>query len=289
MDILLWLHGMASPFLDTVMMAVTNAGSEQAYIALLIITYLGFDALAGRRIAVFFLLSMTVNEQVKHYFNVARPFTVNPDVVRPEVADAIATAAGPSFPSGHAQAATTFWGTAALFVRRTWFTIVAAILVLFIGFTRMYLGVHYPADVVVGITIGLVIVIFAGVFQKTVIPGPKAVLLLLGLLVPLGLHFLFPSTNSGMFMGALAAFLVGPELVKYETKGQSVAGRIILSVFGVIIVFASLFLLRAVFPDDFRRGMFGSYVFYLLVGFIGTTLVPLLGRALGLVQFSEAR
>lgn len=287
MEFLEFLHGMSSPVLDTVMMFITNLGSEQAYIAFLIITYLGFDAVAGRRISVFFLLSMTINEQMKHAFDVARPFTVNPDIVRdPAVID---TAAGPAFPSGHAQAAVTFWGLAAVFVQRTWFTIFVAILAFLIGFSRMYLGVHYPVDVIVGFAIGLVIVGIGAAMRKTVIPGPKILLILLGFAVPFVIHAVFPSANSGMFMGALAAFFVGPELLKYDAKSQNTSARVIISVFGVIIVFAALFGLRAVFPSEFRAGIIGSYLFYFLVGLVGTVGVPLLGKALGLVRLGNTK
>lgn len=282
METLEFLHSWSSPFLDRIIMAITNAGSEQAYIALLIVMYLGVSAKGGRHIAMFFLLSMMVNEQLKQWFDVARPFAVNPDVVR--IPEAIITADGPSFPSGHAQAATTFWGTAALFVQRRWFWVLAIVLTLLIGFSRMYLGVHYPADVIVGTLVGAAIVGIAALFKVWRLPGPTPLLLALGIAVPFVLHLVFESTNSGMFMGAMGAFIIGPELSRYTTKGQSLAGRIILCVFGVLIIFATLFLLRGIMPSEVRHSTVGSYVFYFAIGIVGTVGVPFLGRALGLVR-----
>ena len=66
------------------------------------------------------------------------------------------TATGYSFPSGHTQGAVTFYITLAQIVRRRWFSIVAIVICLLVGLTRMYLGVHWPVDVIGGMVLGVV-------------------------------------------------------------------------------------------------------------------------------------
>jgi undecaprenyl-diphosphatase len=68
-----------------------------------------------------------------------------------------------SFPSGHATSATIVYGTVAYLAARLqkrhftrWITLtIAALVILLICFSRLYLGVHYPSDVVAGIVTGV--------------------------------------------------------------------------------------------------------------------------------------
>lgn len=77
---------------------------------------------------------------------------------RPEAAFA---SLGYSFPSGHSFAAITLYGMMAYWLvraaphRRTWIWSGAALLILLVGFSRIYLGVHYASDVAAGFTAGL--------------------------------------------------------------------------------------------------------------------------------------
>src|SRR5262249_48962348 len=62
----------------------------------------------------------------------------------------------PSFgvPSGHSQNAVATWGSLAAYINRPWAWIIALVLILLVGLSRMYLGVHFPHDVVLGWAIG---------------------------------------------------------------------------------------------------------------------------------------
>jgi undecaprenyl-diphosphatase len=76
--------------------------------------------------------------------------------------DRLVNGTGPSFPSGHVMAAAALWGLAPLVVtlytrnRRIWWatTITSALLILAIGASRTYLGVHWLSDVVAGFIVG---------------------------------------------------------------------------------------------------------------------------------------
>jgi undecaprenyl-diphosphatase len=82
---------------------------------------------------------------------------------RPTVFEWQTTAVSSSFPSGHAMSATVCYGTVAYLVSRLQrhrasrvVTLTGAVvLILLICATRLYLGVHYPSDVVGGIVVGL--------------------------------------------------------------------------------------------------------------------------------------
>jgi membrane-associated phospholipid phosphatase len=83
------------------------------------------------------------------------------DRARPHLVDPVAVAAGKSFPSGHAQAATVGFGILLLVLlpavprtRRIWVWLAAAAGVAAIGFARIALGVHYLSDVLGAVLIG---------------------------------------------------------------------------------------------------------------------------------------
>jgi membrane-associated phospholipid phosphatase len=75
---------------------------------------------------------------------------------RPSFSDPILTLAGYSFPSGHVAGATLFYGVLAAFLAsnvRTWrsrvlIVLAACVLVILVGITRIYLGLHHLSDVV---------------------------------------------------------------------------------------------------------------------------------------------
>ena len=104
--------------------------------------------------------------------NLAIKTTVNR--ARPKFTHSIATAAGKSFPSGHTQAAVVGFGIIVLVLLpmiaerlRVWLVVVAALMVLLIGLSRIALGVHYLSDVVGGLLVGIAwLALMIGAFSK---------------------------------------------------------------------------------------------------------------------------
>jgi membrane-associated phospholipid phosphatase len=285
MELIYALQDVASPALDRVMLLVTNLGSEQGYVLLLILGFVVVDARLGRSLAVVFLSGMYLNAVLKLAFSTQRPFEIDPTVARS--AAAIETAPGSGFPSGHAQGAMTFWGTAATFVRRSWFTLLAAVVVALVSVSRLYLGVHLPIDVIGGLAIGMLVVVVGVAVQRSGARLSRPLVLVGGVLVPFVLQLALPTDNSGVFLGGLAAFIVGPELIRHETRGP-LLGRIVLGVIAVALVFGVLMASSALLSEEVKRSVVGSFVRYLVLGLCGTALVPYLGRVSGLTPARPA-
>ncbi len=279
MEVIHVLQSVASPALDRLMLLLTELGSEQAYIVLLLIAYIGVDAGSGRRLAVYFLAGFYLNEQLKALFHTPRPFTIEPGIVRSPAA--LATAQGSGFPSGHAQSSTTFWGLAAIYGRRAWLTVVAVALVTLVSISRLYLGVHLPVDILGGILVGLAVVSAAAAVDRLRLAPRRSSVLLVGLGLPLAVHLLLPTPDSGVMMGALAAFVIGPELFPHSTRGPW-PGRLVLTALGVVLVFAVQLGSGLLLAEPVRHAPLVAYVRYLAVGLTGTVLVPALGRGLRL-------
>lgn len=138
-----------------VFLVITDLGSEYAYIVLLTLYYWLVDPWTGRQLGLLVGLSYGFNTLVKEAIDSPRPFILNPKLASP---DAIETIESASFPSGHTQGSATFWFFVAWHHHRVWLWLVSAIVVTAIGISRLYLGVHFPIDVVGGLLLGLLFV-----------------------------------------------------------------------------------------------------------------------------------
>ncbi len=278
-DTILALQRFASPALDRAMFLATSIGSQEAYTALLIFAYLAVDAAFGRRLGVVFLAGAFINEIIKGVVQEPRPFEVDPAVARGDVA--IDTAPGSSFPSGHAQSAALFWGLAGVHFRRAWFWLLGAFVVALVSVSRVYLGVHYPLDVLGGLGVGVAVLLLSLLLRRLAFAPGKVVTIVLGLALPLALHLSLTTPNSHVYLSAMSAFVVGPEIVAHRAKG-SVVTRLLMGVLGIVLVGAVMSLTSALMPEDLKRALLPSYLRYLAIGLTGTLVAPLACRALRL-------
>ncbi len=286
MDTIVALQSLAHPFLDAVAMALTNLGAEEAYVAMLLVVYVAIDARAGRILGLTLLASFYANQHLKEAFDTARPYVLHPDLLRGGEA-AAGTGPGPAFPSGHAQSATTFWGLGAVLAARPWFAGVAVALIVLVSATRVYLGVHWPIDIVGGLLVGGLFVAagVAWIRRPPRLPGPVRVALVT--LVPLAAHLLWTTPESGIIAGAFVAFGLAPMIVAHRPAG-SVVQRAATALLGLALVFAWLLGTSALLPDAVKENVWVAPARYLVLGLLGLVATPWLARRLGLVPH-EAR
>lgn len=113
-----------------------------------------------------------LNQFLKNTFCVYRPW-VRDAAVMP-YGNATQTATGYSFPSGHTQSATSIYGSlAAIFKKHKWLVALCVTIIVLVGFSRNYLGVHTPQDVLVGMTEGLMMLWATGRLFKWVERNPE--------------------------------------------------------------------------------------------------------------------
>ena len=155
--VLRWIANHRSPTLEPVMIDITFLGTGTVVMMIVAVSGLFLWLTAHRYSAILLFIATTgsilLNNLLKLGF--ARP--------RPQLFDWGTHVVSSSFPSGHAMSAAVVYGTvaylAARLQRRRWHRAVtmlcAIVLIMLIGFTRLYLGVHYPSDVIAGMIIGL--------------------------------------------------------------------------------------------------------------------------------------
>ncbi len=173
------------------------------------------------------------------------------DVPRPEHADLVAYEAGtsPSFPSGHTFLAISFWG--ALVFLGVIRTLVAVVIVALVMISRLFLGVHYLADMIVGVALGLAAVTLAYAGVRLVLDRltdeQKAMLMAAGLF---GSLIMLPVTGDfplgweilGGLLGAGVGTLIEARSVNYRPEQTDVAGQLTRLAIGAggILLFVTL-------------------------------------------------
>ena len=141
------LQGLGS-WLTLPMQFFSFLGTEQFFLVILPALYWCVDSAVGLRVGVILLLNTSVNDAAKLAIHGPRPYWISLQVK--------AYAAETSFgaPSGHAQIAIAVWGMLAAVLKKGWAWLLAGGIVFLIGLSRLYLGVHFPHDVLLGWIIG---------------------------------------------------------------------------------------------------------------------------------------
>lgn len=197
------------------MVGISSLGNFEFYLLLLTLLYWSVDKQSGRTLSLLIILSGVVNGIFKAVVQGARPFWFDDAL-------ALGEAAGYGAPSGHTQLAVVFIFFLAMKLNHTAVWVLAFLYAFLMGFSRVYLGVHFVQDVVAGAAVGILF-LFAYLYWSQY--GAKQFTyqmlgqrLLASMVVPLGLFVIY----------VLATQLVGaPDLsnellqtAEYETQNQ---------------------------------------------------------------------
>lgn len=157
MDILYALEKIRTPFWNGVMSAVTQLGGEVIFIVAAVVVFWCVSKWEGYYLMTIAFCGTVLNQFLKLICRVPRPWVRDPNFTIVESARAVAT--GYSFPSGHTQNAIGLFGGMARWGGRRWVRLGLTALALIIAFSRMYLGVHTPADVGVSLVLAAALVL----------------------------------------------------------------------------------------------------------------------------------
>ena len=135
-------------WLEAPMKFFSFLGTQDFFFLALPLIYWSVDSRLGLRVALILMTSVSINFFAKLWFAGPRPYWVSSDV------NAFSAESSFGIPSGHAQNAVSVWGIIASGIRKPWAWVAAFALALLIGFSRLYLGVHFVHDVLAGWLIG---------------------------------------------------------------------------------------------------------------------------------------
>lgn len=308
LEIIKWLQQFSNGFWDAFFAFWTMFGEELIIIGIMGFIYWCYDKKAGEFVGVSVFISLLLNSVIKVVVQRPRPFQVDTDIenFRPE------TSGGYSFPSGHTQGATSVFGSVAIWLKKHWITLVTVLIVVMVAISRMYIGVHYLSDVVVGGLLGIGICSLVYHFYQKTTDHTKMYRLILiicgGLSVGVFLiELLFPNISPNMtdalsfydkvegsfkMFGAFLGFMIGVDFEKKKVnfeKQKSIWKNGLRFLLGVGVVMGVRLGLKAVFsliidPDELLTGQFfqasASILFdtirYFAMVFVGIGVYPFL-------------
>lgn len=259
-----WLQSFHQPWLDGVFIAFTLLGSEGFILLSVPLVYWCLDRRLGRRMGHLFFFSAFLNVWLKAAFDAARPPA---SLVR---GHRWVSATGASFPSGHSQNAATFWAYLSFRARRRWVTVASFLIVCSVGLSRLYLGVHWPGDVLAGIALGYLVawvwVRLGGWLEelaKGLVPAVRAAA---GFLLPLGLLFLYRSPDAVKLVAAFTGFSGGSVLAGDRKGPATGTTRLLPNLVSFLLGIAGLLAIRSGLKPLLPPGAIADFARYWLVG-----------------------
>ena len=236
-----WIQGFSTPVLDGFFRWITLLGDQEYYMVVIPLLYWLWSKEFGIRFTLVFMISIYLNAAIKYNYATERP----------DMAVRLIEEDGFSFPSGHAQGNTVFWGYLARELHRRWSYVAAAVLVFLVAFSRVYLGVHFPLDIIGGVLVGLIILsVFEFVQQRynTEMTDRTYYLLTGGVVVLLFLvqSFGLAPIVLGFGLAALWGYRLEKRTVDFEERAAWWQ-QVIKGVLGLVVLFGLREVTRTVF------------------------------------------
>jgi membrane-associated phospholipid phosphatase len=279
------------PALDGVMEIFTFLGKIEFYMLFITFLYWIVGPSLGFRVFLVLLSTDVVSMSFKHLFHQPRPYWVG-DVQHlgsPETSYGL--------PSSHASDSLAVWAYLAYQVRRRWLWVLSIFLILMISFSRLYLGVHFPHDILGGWLIGLVVLFLFIKFEQPVTNwlqtqstgwqigmgfAASLAFILVGLLARAGISgtsdaqawagfsgeartLTFYFTLSGALFGSVAGYALMRARANFDAAGTwpQKLGRYVLGILGVLIALYGLdALFSLIAADESLLGYLLRYIRY---------------------------
>lgn len=245
--------------------------------------YWCYDKKLGKILCLTVGMGSILNPMVKNIFLRRRPYfdnamikCLNPAESEFAVNDVLGQ--GFSLPSLHATNSVTLYGTLAFYLKKNWITVLAIVLILLIGISRFFIGVHYPTDILAGWIIGFALILFI-YFLNSRIKETWKICLILIIIGCIGLIYCRSADyfrGLGIVIGFSIAILIEEKYVNF--KNTRSIPRSVLRLIGGLTVFLVITLIcKAIFPDGNTYIAFGFRVLRYTISLIfAMALYPLI-------------
>ena len=267
LEILRNIQSIANPFFDFLFQLITMCGEQIVLISIISIIYWALDKKFGEYIAYSVLTSVLLNNAIKDIFKMKRP--IGEEGIRTLREQ---TATGYSFPSGHTQGASSFYGAMAIYLKKRVMYIIAAVMIVLIGFSRLYLGVHYPKDVIVGGILGVLTSLICYKLYNRVENKMLLYVITFAIFIP-ALTFAHSADfikGMGTYLGFIIGIYIEKKYVNFSTEG-STGNKIIRVLLGIVILLVLQLGLKVLLPS----ATIFSFIRYSLISLVGIGVYPM--------------
>lgn len=243
---------------------ISYIGDQYVIILIVGFLYWCYDKKAGKSLFLVLSLGFIVNAISKNLVLRRRPYFDNKSIkcIKPAESEFAANdllGQGFSFPSLHGTNITVTMGYLSYYIRKNWIYLLSIILIFAVSLSRVFLGVHYPTDLIGGVGIGIVILVIFYILKSKI--KNQNIIYLIFLIVGIVGLFLCKSADYfrafGILIGVIAGFIIEENYVNFNnTKNIK---RMILRLIGGLLVFIiMLSVLKLIFPTgtDFTASLF---------------------------------
>lgn len=268
-EIIKSIQNFSNPFFDKFFQIITMMGEEYVLVVLMVIIFWCVNKELGYRLGFICLTSIIINTIVKDLFMVTRP--IGEEGIR---SLRIETATGYSFPSGHTQIVSTLWVTLMLYIKKNWIYVTGTIIIILVGISRLYLGVHRPVDVLGGVIIAVIWVIICNALLHYAEKDNKKYLLLF-ILIPIIIGMFFTKSPAyykieGIFIGFYVGYLIEPKYIEFDVKGKYNKQLV-----KIVIGLGIFFILKITLKNIFMQTLITDLLRYFMLGLWLTIGAPL--------------
>lgn len=236
-DLLTKIAYFEHPVLDFFMTIISIISHKTFYFLVIPFIYWCVHKQIGFALLYLQVSSMYINEVLKETIMLERPFYSKEN--------------GFSFPSGHTQAATTFWGYLIPIVSKRIFTIIAIMMIVIVSFSRLYVGAHWPIDVIGAIFIATFLIYMTLRTFDWIGSMPDFIKLILSIGLPIAFLIFSPENAwySGFLLGAGIGYLL--EQIKNRMEiSRHVSKKLLAYFIGMLGVFA-IVSMEKMLPNSF--------------------------------------
>lgn len=270
-----WVQSFHTPFLDYFFFGVTQLGDKTFYICAIAFLYWCVDKKFAVKVFYLFVAGCMLNQFVKDYFVTPRPDTDTVRVVFNYYAG------GYSFPSGHSQGVVAFWGFCLTRFRSLRFLALSIAMMVLLPLSRLYLGVHFPIDILGGIILGVLTIVISLILQKIFQRSGNRILFWALFLLIVSVTFISGQYKfAGIIAGFGLAVLMERRYVNFNESG-SVPYQTLKMAGGLGVAFLIMFVSSIPLTGEDLRDLAGYALGGFWVGFLCPVCFEALRKRIG--------